>query len=62
MINNEELPMGFTMALAQHSDALSHFSRLSKDEQDHVVEGAKQVKSKNEMRSYVESMFNDQFH
>ena len=33
MIHNEELPIGFTMELAQHSDALIRFSNMSKDEQ-----------------------------
>ena len=38
MINNEELPIGFTMALAQHSDALNHFSHLSDAEQKQVID------------------------
>jgi len=62
MIQNEELPIGFTMALAQHSDALNHFSHLSQEQQDRVVEGAKKVESKQEMRSYVENMFHNDFH
>lgn len=57
MINNEELPIGFTMALAQHSDALNRFSHLSKEEQEKVISEARQKHSKNEMRSYVENMF-----
>lgn len=57
MINNEELPIGFTMELAQHSDVLNYFSHLSKPEQESVIHGAKSVKSKNEMRDYVESLF-----
>lgn len=57
MIQNEELPIGFTMELAMHSDALNRFSKLSKTEQDALVEGARQVHSREEMRSYVESMF-----
>lgn len=57
MIHNEELPIGFTMALAQRSDLLNRFASLPDEEQKAVVEGAKQVKSRNEMRSYVESMF-----
>lgn len=57
MINNEELPIGFTMELAQHSDVLNHFSHLSKQEQESVIEGARSIKSHNEMRNYVESLF-----
>ena len=56
MINNEELPIGFTMELAQHSDVLNHFSHLSKQEQESVIEGARSIKSHNEMRNYVESL------
>ena len=57
MINNEELPIGFTMELAMHSDALTHFSALSKPEQDSIVDGARNINSKQEMRDYVESIF-----
>lgn len=56
MIDNQKLPIGFTMELAQHSDILNHFAQLSKTEQDFIVEGAKQVRSRDEMRSYVESL------
>ena len=57
MIDNEELPIGFTMSLAQHSDILSRFASLSKQEQERIVGGARQVKSREEMNSYVENMF-----
>lgn len=57
LINNRELPIGFTMELAQHSDSLIHFSKLSKEEQDAVIEGAKQAHSHEDMRNYVENLF-----
>lgn len=57
MINNEELPIGFTMELAQHSDILNRFASLPKSEQETVVDGARKVESREEMRNYVESMF-----
>lgn len=57
MIENQELPLGFTMALAQHSDILNQFAQLPKSEQDALIEGAKNIRSKDEMRSYVENMF-----
>lgn len=59
MIENQELPLGFTMALAQHSDILNKFAQLPKSEQETIVEGAKNVRSKDEMRSYVENMFRE---
>ncbi len=57
MIQNEELPIGFTMELAMHSDALNQFSKLPKEKQEHLIDGARQVHSREEMRHYVESMF-----
>ncbi len=57
MINNYELPIGFTMELAQHSDILNNFAKLSDDERQRIIEGARQVRSREEMRSYVEGLF-----
>ncbi|MSS64260.1 hypothetical protein [Velocimicrobium porci] len=61
MINNNELPIGFTMELAMHSDILTQFATLPKSEQEKIVTGARQVRSKDEMRSYVENMFSSSF-
>lgn len=60
VIGNEELPIGFTMELAQHSDILTRFASLSKTEQENIVNGARQVESRDEMRNYVENMFRAQ--
>ena len=57
MIRNEELPIDFTMELALHSDALNRFAKLSKEEQDRLVDGAREVHSREEMQKYVEHMF-----
>lgn len=57
MIDHEELPIGFTMELAQHSDILNRFSQLSKQEQESVIQGARNINSRNDMRNYVESIF-----
>lgn len=57
MIDNHELPIGFTMELAQHSDILNKFAELSKEEQAVIIDGAKHARSRNEMRHYVENMF-----
>lgn len=57
VIGNEELPIGFTMELAQHSDILTRFAALSKAEQERIADGARQVGSRDEMRNYVENMF-----
>ncbi len=57
MIDNQELPIGFTMELAQHSDILNQFAKLPESEQNNIVNGARDISSKNEMRNYVENMF-----
>jgi len=57
MIDNQELPIGFTMELAQHSDILNRFAGLNKQEQDALINGARLVDSREEMREYVSNMF-----
>ena len=57
MLDNQELPIGFTMELAQHSDILNQFAKLPEAEQNNIVNSARDISSKNEMRNYVENMF-----
>ena len=57
MVDNHELPIGFTMELTQHSDILNKFAELSKEEQKIIIDGTKQTNSRSEMRHYVENMF-----
>lgn len=59
MIDNRELPIGFTMELAQHSDVLNRFSGLSEEERNKIIDRAKTIESRDEMRNYVESMFQE---
>ena len=56
MINNEELPIGFTMELAQHSDILNLFSKLDEASKQEFINRARVIKNRDEMRSYVESL------
>lgn len=56
MINNRELPIGFTMELAQHSDSLIRFSNMTESEQQSIINQARNVKSRDEMRHLVESI------
>ena len=57
MIDNQELPICFSIELAQHSDILNRFASLPKPEQEQIVNGARNVESRDEMRNYVEQMF-----
>ena len=45
-MRNEDIPIGFTMELAQHENALSAFSSLTSDQQRQVIDGAKQMKTR----------------
>lgn len=57
MIDNDELPIGFMMELARHPDVLNRFVQLPDPEQKPVVDGARSINSRSEMRHYVESIF-----
>lgn len=57
VIDNEELPIGFTMELALHSEALARFASLPEARQRSIAEGAREIQSRTEMRHYVESIF-----
>lgn len=57
MIENTELPMGFTMHLAQNQKAMAVFSKLTETEQRDVVERARSINSYEEMKSYVDRGF-----
>ena len=57
MLKKRDLPIGFTMELAQHADILIRFSHLSEAEQNKIIDGAKNVTSREGMREYVETLF-----
>lgn len=44
------------MELAQHADLLIRFSHLSEAEQNDIINGAKNVTSREGMREYVEQV------
>ena len=47
------LPMGFGMALAANSEALESFAKLTQEQKNKVLDGTKHIRSKLEMRNYV---------
>ena len=57
MIHHEELPIGVMMEIARHTDVQNRLAQLSKQEQKPIVDGARNIDSHSEMRSYVESIF-----
>lgn len=61
LFNGEGVPIGFGMALAQNARALDRFCKLSDSERKTVVEEARSLRSKQEMREYVDGISNRSF-
>lgn len=55
-MEQQELPMGFGMALSQHPEAMERFAALPEAEQRAIVDGTHAIRSKQEMRAYVERL------
>ena len=53
MDNLKELPLGFGMALSQHPEAMTRFSDMSEPEKKEVLSQLHDIKSKQEMKSFV---------
>lgn len=49
----DSLPMGFGMALAANAEAMESFAKLSQEQKNKVIDGTKHIRSKLEMRNYV---------
>lgn len=55
-MNSRDLPLGFGMALAQNESAMKRFESMSESEQQSIVQRAKGVSSKREMRAIVDNI------
>lgn len=53
---NADLPLGLGMALMQNTDAFLYFSALNKAQQAKIIEQSKQIKSRSEMKSFVNGL------
>ena len=51
-----DLPQGFAMALAQNPNAMDAFSALSEEQRQQVLDKSRRIRSRAEMRSYVDSL------
>lgn len=49
----DELPIGFSMALAQNGPAMANFAGLDQLQREEIISRARAAKSKSEMRSIV---------
>ncbi len=51
-----DIPLGFGMALAQNPDAMDVFSGLTERQRQQVLAKSRRIRSRAEMRSYVDSL------
>ena len=51
-----DVPLGFSMALAQNPDAMDVFSGLTEEQRRQVLSKSRRIRSRAEMRSYVDSL------
>lgn len=55
-MTNNEMPVGFGMALAMNPKAMEKFSALSQNEKQKIINGTHNVSSKAEMKQYVDNI------
>lgn len=58
-MKQDEMPVGFAMALSMNPDAMQKFATLSEEQKRQIIEGTHAIKSKQEMHRYVASLAND---
>ena len=54
--NGSDIPLGLGMALMQNADAFFYFSALDEAKQQKIIDGGKGMKSRDEMKSYVDGI------
>ena len=57
-MTKDEMPVGFAMALAMNPEAMQKFGTLSEEQKQQIIAGTQAVKSRDEMRHYVDSLVN----
>ncbi len=56
MVKEDGLPLGLGFGLATNQDAMMGFASLSDDEKQQVIAAARQIRSKEEMQQFVNSI------
>lgn len=55
-MSREELPLSFVMNLAQNEEALKQYEAKSKAEKDEIISKTHNIKSRSEMKSFVNGL------
>ena len=53
MTDKKDLPLGFSMALAQHPKAMQKFSNMNDSQKAEVLSKVHNIRSKSEMKAFV---------
>lgn len=56
ILNNDELPLGLSMALAENLHAMQTFSNMPEDQQRAFIKRSRNAESKQEMRDLVSGL------
>lgn len=56
LLNDDAVPIGFGMALAQNLNAMKSYSGMSEAEKEEILNRARDAKSRDEMESLIHSM------
>lgn len=54
-----EMPIALGMALAMRPEAMEKFAALSENEKKKIIDGTHLIKSKEEMRQYVDKIMSE---
>ena len=57
-MTKDEMPVGFAMALAMNPEAMQKFGTLGEEQKQQIIAGTHAVKSRDEMRHYVDFLVN----
>ena len=56
LLNNDEIPVGLSMALAENLHAMERFGNMNESERQAFINRSRNVNSKQEMRSLVSGL------
>ncbi|MBO5700893.1 MAG: hypothetical protein J6S71_00480 [Clostridia bacterium] len=55
-MKQDEMPVGFAMALAMNPDAMEKFATLGEEQKQKIIAGTHAIKSREEMHRYVDDL------
>ncbi len=58
-MERNEMPVGFSMALAQNPEAMQRFAMLSEEKKQEIIAGTHKIQSNEEMHRYVSNIFSN---